>query len=290
MPRHAIAQGEFLISGSLDTLTDRIQVMDAAHDEAGIELLPNAHMAHANHATLCGQMDEAIHHYTTAVDLALATGDRRRAILWSGLFAQFLANRGFNEPAIERAEQSRALAAEAGRRSLLAEGALGIALSDVDPEKAIRHLESTWELADDEGNEVQMLTSGTWLANLLAASGDINDALNYSLILLDNAIATGNPMLATPACDSLAIMLTRTDYSDVAGVLFGALGALEQWPTPPGPMLDRHLDAIETLHARMEPERLQQCLAQGRSMTVDEMLAFARAAVTQIAVEIGSGH
>ena len=40
-------------------------------------------------------------------------------------------------------------------------------------------------------------------------------------------------MLATPACDSLAIMLTRTDYSDVAGVLFGALGALEQWPTPP---------------------------------------------------------
>ena len=261
--------------------------MDAAHDQAGIELLPQAHMAHANHAMLREHIDEAIDHYTAAIDLALATGDRGRAMVWSGVFAQFLANRNFNEHAIERAEQSRALAAETGRRSQLAEGALGLAFIEADAEQAVHHLEAAWELAHDEGDEVHMLVYGSWLALLLAESGDMNDALDYSAVMLDNAIATRNPMQATLACDSLAVILTRTEYPDVAGVLFGAL---MEWRTPPGRWLDRHLDAVETLHAGMDPEQLTQCTAQGKRMTVDEMLVFARDTVTRITAENWSRH
>ena len=91
-----------------------------------------------------------------------------------------------------------------------------------------------------------MLMYGSWLASLLAERGDLNDASIYSAAMLDNAIATRNPMQATLACDSLAVVLTRTDYTDVAGVLFGAL---TEWRTPPGRWLNRHLDAVETLQA-----------------------------------------
>ncbi len=282
-----VAQGEYMISASLAAFADRVRLMDDAHEEAGIELLPVAHLVHANLGWASGRPDEALDHYTTAVDLALAAGDRRWAMLWSGLLAIWLANRRSMEDAIGRAEQSCALAAEFGYRSLLGENALGLALSDVDPERAIRHFETAWELARDQGNEMQLLVSGISLAGLLAARGHLSEALDYYAVLLDNAIATRNPMLASPACDNLAITLAGTDYPDVAAVLFGAL---EEWHTAPAFGRDRYLDAFETLHARMEPEMLEQCTAHGATMTVDQMLAFARAAVTRIATEIASSQ
>ena len=204
MPRTWIAQGKFLISGSLDTLTDRIQVIDAAHDEAGIELLPNAHMAHANHTTLCGQMDEAIHHYTTAVHL----GPRNRRPETSESL-EWPVRPVPRQPGLQRAcdRACRAVRVpsppkpDAGRYSRKARWESrqrrGSREGDPSPRKHLGTRARRRQRSPDA--DVRNLAG----QSARGQRRQLTDALNYSLILLDNAIANpaipcSRPLPATP--------------------------------------------------------------------------------------------
>jgi predicted ATPase/class 3 adenylate cyclase len=269
------AQGAFSISTSVAELSQGVAEMDAAFERAGLEPIPIAHAAHAALAVITGAEDEAIRHSTAAVELALATGDRRWAATWAGLLAGMLALRGRPEEAIQRAEQSRALASESGTLCVPAETALGFALSQVDPEAAIPQLEAAWTLSMSEGNEVMLSVSGTCLGSLLVARGDVGSGLEYYDQLLANALETRNPVLALLTCNGLGVMLAGADHPEAAATIFGALESQAFRPLT-GIRQRQQLDALETLRGTMTADAFAQSYSRGQTMTLEELLEFAR--------------
>ena len=274
------AQGEISVSGDVAAVAARVAAMDAAFEEAGTELTAVAHLAHANLAAFTGHPDEAIEHGTKAADLAIASGDLRSAVVYSALLVYTLVGLGQTDTAIERAEQALALSTEVEIRSAPAEAALGYALSETDPERAIPHLEAAWALSQEQGNEAMRHASGASLAGLLAARGDLSRAFEIYDALLVNLIETRNPMFGTLTCDSLGIAMSNVGHTSVAAII---LGALERSILVfQGTRRARHFDALEAVRNAMDADAFERCVARGQEMSRDELLAFARAEVARI--------
>jgi predicted ATPase len=278
------AQGEVSVSGDVAAVAARVAVMDAAFEEAGLELTAVAHLAHSVLALISGYPDEAIEHGTRAVELALASGDRRWAAVYCALSAHALATLGHTDAAIERAEQAIALATEVGIRLAPAEAALGYALSGTDPERAIPHLAAAWELSKEQGNEAMLYVSGTSLAGLLAARGEVEQALERYAALLDDVAEKRNPMLLTLTCDSLGIALSNLGHTTASAIILGGIegyvGVLQ------GTRRERHVAALEVARTASDGDAFESGVNRGREMTQDQLVAFARAEVAQILASV----
>jgi hypothetical protein len=84
-----------------------------------------------------------------------------------------------------------------------AETALGIALSQVDPERAIPQLESALALSREHGNESMEFSSGSVLAHVLVSQGELVSALELYDSLLDRGLDTRNQIWTYLICESL---------------------------------------------------------------------------------------
>jgi predicted ATPase/class 3 adenylate cyclase len=277
---------ELALSGDVGALVERGRMMDSAFEEAGLELTVEAHGAHAMIASQTAGLDEAIAHATAAAELAVATDDPRAAF-YNASLALYLAMSGDTDGAVRRGERAVALASARGIRSQLApaENALGYALSTVDPERAIPHLEAAWSMSDDMGNEVLPHVCGTCLARLLATRGDLMRAFELHSVLLTRAAATGARVFGALDCESLAVVLANSGYPDVAATLFGALDASSTFRT--NRLLDRR-PMQEALRRGMGEGIYEDFAARGGSMDADNLVAFARAELTRIITELSS--
>ena len=217
------AQGEISASGDPDAVAARIKAMREAFAEAGQEFNAVAHHASASFSIFTGNGDDAIVHATRAIELSLASGNRRWAAVYSALLANTLATLGETERAIELAEQAIAMAAEFGSQMAPAETALGYALSQTDPERALVHLEAGWNLSREQGNEAMLFVGGACLAELYATRGEFGQALDKYAPLLDDAVENRNTLFATLACGSLARALAHAGRDTGAAVILGAI-------------------------------------------------------------------
>ena len=177
--RHSRAEQDMLL-GDPALLSERVRQMDQAFAEADLELTAVAHLVHAALASIAGEWDEgARQHAIVAIDLSLRAGDRFTACAHSAMTAMFFATASEFDDAVLKAEHAVALASEVMTPSLIAisETALGYALSTVDPERALSHLELASSQAKIVGNQLGIDLTARCLARLLAARGDLLAAL-----------------------------------------------------------------------------------------------------------------
>jgi predicted ATPase/class 3 adenylate cyclase len=282
----ALAAQQLILSGDAELLAERAHAMDAVFEEAGRELTPEAHFVHAALASVAGRWDDqASRHGSAAIELSLRAGDRHTAGSLCGMVAMFLAVAGDADDAVQRAEQATALASDLGNPSLnaISETALGYVLSPINPQRARPHLEAAWSMAKTADNEVVRAISGRCLARLLAAQGDLLHSLELYEAMLESPFETGR-ISSMLACESLAIDLATAGYHAVAATLFGGL------ESPAGsyqgnPMLKRQA-AIDALRHVMGDEHFEDCATRGRAMDTDELVAFARSALSSIISEV----
>jgi predicted ATPase/class 3 adenylate cyclase/tetratricopeptide (TPR) repeat protein len=276
------AQGEASL-GTRAALAARVREMDVAFEEAGLELSSVAYAAHASLSVLSGEEDDAIKYSTAAADLALTAGDRRWAAVCLGLLAVTLAFVGRTDEAIQRADDALALAAEIGTKAVPAETALGVALSQVDLERAIPQLQSALALSRQHGNESMEFSSGSVLAHVFISQGELITALELYDALIDRAMDTRNPSSAYLICESLGTSLAAGDQREASTVILGATTGFDRAVV--GFRRQQRLDAIERLQAVMEPETFDQCFARGKAMTTEELLTLSHDEVGRLLAE-----
>jgi tetratricopeptide (TPR) repeat protein len=280
------AQGEVAVSGDRGAVSARIEAMRQAFAEADQELTPAAHHALSSYSMISGATDEAIAHGTQAFELSLAKGERRWAALYAALLAQVLSALGETDLAVARAERALELMKELGTRSAPAESALGNALSEVDPDRALPHLEAGVALSEEQGNEAIWFVSGVTLAQLEAGRGNRRRALELFDVLLDRTLESRNPLFATLTCSTLGLVLARLGlYERAALVVFGAerLAAVLQ-----GVRRARYLEAVELVRRGLDDDAFERSAERGRAMTTEELVEFARGEVrTMLAEEAG---
>jgi tetratricopeptide (TPR) repeat protein len=277
-----VAQGEASL-GTKTTLAERVREMDAAFEDAGLDLIPVAHSAHAALSLLEGNENDAIQHSTAAAELALATGNRRWGALLLGLLGVMLAYTGRPDEAIQRAEQALAIASEVGMQVVPAQTALGLALSQTDPDRAIPYLESAWKLSREFANEPMEFSSGSVLARVLTSRGNFKHALEVYDTLIDRGVDTRNPVWAYLICDSLGTSLAAEDRSEVSAVILGATSHFDRELV--GFRRQERLDALNRLQTTMGPESVQHHFARGQAMTMEELLDYSRDEVTRLLAE-----
>ena len=283
----ALAAQQDILLGDPALLSERVRLMDQAFDEADLELSAIAHFVHVALASIAGEWDEgARQHAVTAIDVSLRAGDRFMACVHSAMVAMFFATASEFDDAVRNAEHAVDLASEVMTPSLIAmsETALGYALSTVDPERAIPHLELASTQARTVGNQLACEVSERCLARLLAARGDLFAALEIYRSRLESGLETGGDLQLMLACESIAVDLAAAGYTDVAATLLGGLEA------PDGgyqgnPLRNRHA-AIDGLKHAMGPQPFEGCTARGRAMDIHELAKFARAALIDILSEL----
>jgi len=198
--------------------------------------------------------------------------------------ATFLATMGRPDQALDCAEEAVAAANDTGSTCSrgIADSALGYALAEVDPERAILHLErsrssrqTTGELFDAIGDRR--------LARLRVAAGDLPAALTLYAEQLEAWIPELDHLALMLTCESLAVDLSRTDHDDIAAVLFGALDAPAE-DYQGNPSVGRAA-AVAELRARLGDDRYQTLADRGRAMSPAEMLDYARTETDRLLAE-----
>jgi hypothetical protein len=261
--------------------------MDAAFEEAGLELTARARWAHATHASVTGKADVAIEQGTAAVELALAAGDPHTASVFGSMLAMFLTTYGETEKAVQQAETAFALGSQLGNPTLLAvsEVALGYALRTVDPARALPHLQEGVSIARLVGNDMAQGIGERVLAEMLAASGDLIGALETYLAVLESVRALlGARVPLALTCRSIAIDLAAAGYHHIAATMFGALAALLE--VDQGVSLAGREAAIETLRGAMGTTDFEECAARGRKMDDETLAAYVGDQLTRIIAEL----
>jgi predicted ATPase len=270
--------------GDAGAMSRWVEATDAAFDEAGLPPTAEALFAHAVLASMRGQFTHVRTYGDPAIDMALKAGDRHLAGSQCAVLAMCLTAGRQHDLAIVRAEQAVALASEAGNVSLraIAELSLGFALSPVDPDAAIKHLQAALQQAPSTLEQFSDVSSRT-LARLLAGQGEFTAAFAAYTRCLDRATEIGNRFGLTLACDSLAVDLVAAGHYDVAATLFGAVEApLAGYRG--NPLIARD-PALETLRRALGLQRFEQCAARGRAMDVDDLGLYARAEIRRILAE-----
>jgi predicted ATPase len=281
---HAILLWEVLW-GDAGALSTWVAATDAAFDEAGLELTAEALFAHAVLASMAGQFDQLQAYGDPAIDMALQDGDLHLAGVQCAILAMCLTAARQHDVAVGRAEQAHALASEVGNPSLraIADLSLGFALSPIDPDGAITHLQAALQQAPSS-LDLTGDVGGRCLARLLARRGELAAALDSYAGCLDRAMEVGARLSVMLACDSLAVDLVTAGHHDVAATLFGALEApLAGYRG--NPLIARET-ALDTLQRAMGQQRFEQCAARGRATDVDDLGVYTRAEIARILTEI----
>jgi hypothetical protein len=277
--------------GALDTFgniafaTGYLQAIDEAFAEAGLPLSAAAHLAHAAIASLARNIPEMTRHGTLAVELALQDGDTNSAA-WNGFtISLFLATAGLTQEAIQQAEQSHTLSVELANPTLLAlsRTTLGYALSSVDPDAAIGHLEEGLAILLPLGDVPLRYTADRCLARLLAARGDRRRAFEIYANILDLSVKAGRRMQNLLTVESLSVDLASAGYHAASATMIGALDA--QSDAVGNPIVGRDATA-ELLRHTMNPESFQEHTARGRVLDADELVAFTAEALTRILADL----
>jgi len=266
------------------TLSRWVAATDRAFDDAGLEPTAEALFAHAMLASVTGQFAHVQTYGDRAIDIALTDGDLHLAGVQCALLAMFLTTAREHDAAIRRAEQAHALASELGNPSLraLADVSLGFALSPVDPDAAITHLQAGLQQAPSSSHPTSD-TGARCLARLYARRGELAAALETYARCLNRATEIGARFDVMLACDSLAVDLVTTGHHDVAATLFGAMEApLAGYGGNPLIARDTARDALQRA---MGQHRFEQCAVRGRAMDIEELGAYTRAEIARILTE-----
>lgn len=276
-----------VVSGNLALAADRLRQMDAAFAEAGLELSARAHIAHAAVASTSGDVAGATRHGEASIAVALGAGDRHSAGWNCVTLAMFLASAGDSDRAVELAEQGYAFGVELENPTLRALGhtTIGYALSTVDPDAAIARLESGLPVLRALRNETLRYSAECCLARLLAARGQLGEALEIYFTVLDLSARTGTNLHTFGACDSLAVDLAVAGYGDDAATMFGALE--EQRVAYRGNPIVGRGAAIEALRLTMDEASYDESARRGRAMNTDGLVDYTRATLTRILDELG---
>jgi hypothetical protein len=275
------------MTGNIVLATELLRAMDAAFEEAGLELTSLAHFVHSALASVSGNMAEATAHGTAAIELALQAGDRYAAGVNSAMLALFLATAGGSDRAVQLAEQAHTFGAELESPTLLAlsETAVGYALSTVDPDAAIPHLETGLSLLRARRDQMMMRYTGErCLARLHAARGELRRALEIYATVLNLSMGSGSAMQVRLTCESLGVDLTAAGFHDAGATILGAIEA-DTDAYPGNPMVKRGA-AIATLQRTMGEKNFDECVTRGRAINADELGPFAHAMLTHIIAEL----
>jgi predicted ATPase/class 3 adenylate cyclase len=274
------------VYANLAFATEYVHTIDEAFAEAGLPLSPAAHMAHSTIASLAGDVPEMIRHGIKAVELALEEGDDYTAA-WNGLtLSLFYATAGLTHEAIQQAEQSHTLSIRIANPTLLAlaRTTLGYALSSVDPDAALTHLEAGLTIFEPLGDEPLRYTADRCLARLLFARGEHGRAFEMYANLLDVTVKTGRRMQNVLTLESLAVDLASAGYHGASATIITALAdndAISNSSLRRDATMDRLRDT-------MSADRFQEHTERGRTLDPDELVAFAETAVTRALDDLSS--
>jgi predicted ATPase/class 3 adenylate cyclase len=274
-----------VLSGDLAAAAERLRAAEAAFDDAGIAPWSPVLFARAGMASVSGRTADARTHGIAAIERSLASGERHLAGTQGAMLALLLASGGDIDAAITQAERALAVARELENPSLFAisQCALGYALSTVDPERAIPHLEAAISLSAEVANDMAHDIAERCLARVRARRGDLATAAKLYRNCLDRATDLGGALPIALTCESLAVDLTDTSHYDVAATIFGAL------ETPAdayrgNPMVPRAA-AAERLQQLISDTNYERYAALGRAMDTDALATYTRSALDRIIAE-----
>jgi hypothetical protein len=179
--------------------------------------------------------------------------------------------------AILEAEEALTLARRVGAPGVLAIAlaAAGSALADSDPQRALALMREAVEVEDSLGH-------GGGRALIIAANfanryGTRREALDLFAKSLEQAYWTGRHASLEFVLGSVGELLA-IDEPDVAAVILGAASALAPgW----GQFAEERQQAIATLTNALGEARLAELRARGAAMDNDEVITYARAAISR---------
>ena len=269
-------------SRQLERVRERVALMEQAYRDADIPLDVPALSASALLAGQEGRWPDAFDLLDQALAIAPESGFMGRVFLLS-MKATYLATMGRGDDALDCAEQAVA-ASDTGTSSVRAavDAALGYVLADVDPDRAITHLERSRSSRQTTGDLFDAVGARR-LARLRAATGDLPGALILYAEVLEPLIPELEPWDVVLTCESLAVDLARADHRDIAAVIFGALDAPAE-DYQGNPSVGRP-SAVAALRARLGDDRYQTLADRGRAMSPAEMLDYARTETKHLLAE-----
>jgi predicted ATPase/DNA-binding SARP family transcriptional activator len=232
-----------------------------------------------------GRLIDAERMFTGIATEARAAGDRYvlTLALWNLAFVRAYA--GDTEAAVTFAAQARREARLLGSPTLIAWADFSEAevLLDVQPDRAVALLDEALTLARTVGSRYLIGVALISQASVHARHGDPKRALLLFQDVIVHWHDAGGWTQLWLAMRSIVSLLTRVGADEAAAVLYGALGTSATAGPVFGADAERLAAIVDTLTQRLGPDRLNEATRRGGALHDDEAVAYASAAITEVA-------
>jgi tetratricopeptide (TPR) repeat protein len=264
------------VHGYQDVAERRCDEALAAEQRLGTDPSISVWVVRTNVALAQGHADQAVEQGRQAVGL----GRARREPVWlrQALAASALAHAmtGDTAAALPEAEEVVALTHRLPNPHVAPLALAAFALGDSDPERALALARQAVELAPAGSHTLASGIAG----DLAARHGDQRDALAYFAKAIDASHWVGQRIGLGAVIGRVADLLADSD-SETAAVLQGAADAITPGYAHAPHAEEAHQQAIATLETSLGTAGRQELYQQGMTMTDDEAVAYAHAAISR---------
>jgi tetratricopeptide (TPR) repeat protein len=270
----AVAAAIAHMNGHQDVAERRCDEALAAAQRLGTDPSIGIWLVRLNVALAQGHADEAVAHGRQAV----ALGRARREPVWlrQALAGSALAHTmiGDTAAALPEAEEVVALTHRLPHPHIAPLAMAAFALGDSDPDRALALARQAVELAPAGSHTLAWGIAG----DLAARHSDRRDALAYFAKSIDASHWVGQRIGLGAVIGRVGDLLADSD-SEAAAVLQGAGDAITPGYAHAPHAAEDHQHAIATLEASLGTARRQELYQQGMSMSDNEAVAYAQAAI-----------
>ncbi|HEX6357934.1 BTAD domain-containing putative transcriptional regulator [Actinophytocola sp.] len=235
-------------------------------------------------ASFQGRFDEAATLYMTVAQFAERVGDQYSVAYVTASSALQYAYQGRTARAMLLAQRAHRLATATGNPTAIAwsDYALGVALQDRDPDRAVATLEQAREIGRSGGNTYLPGVALSVAAAIMVRHGDPYRAARLTAEVICYWSHESHWAQQWVALRTAVVLLTRARQDEAAATLYGALRSSRAAIPPVGAEAIRLAAAVAELTTRLDAGRFAAATARGATLSDDDAVAFARTSLERM--------
>jgi predicted ATPase/DNA-binding SARP family transcriptional activator len=235
-------------------------------------------------ASFEGRLDDAASRYLTVARFAARVGDQYSVAYVTASCALQYAYQGSTARAMLLARRAKKLAVPTRNPTAIAwaDYALGVALQDRDPERALATLEQARAVGQAGGNTYIPGVALSVAAAVMVRHGDPTRAARLTAEVIGYWSHESHWAQQWVALRTAVGLLTRLGEDEAAATLHGALLASRAAIQPVGAEAERLDAVVADLAERLGADRFAAAIARGATLSDDDAVAFAKTALEEV--------
>jgi hypothetical protein len=211
-------------------------------------------------------------------------GDRYSVAYVTASTALQYAYQGRTARAMLLARRAHRIATATGNPTAIAwsDYAMGVALQDRDPERAVATLEQAREIGRAGGNTYLPGVALSVAAAIIVRHGDPYRAARLTAEVIRYWSHESHWAQQWVALRTAVVLLTRLGQDEAAAAVYGALRSSRAAIPPAGAEAARLDAAVAELSGRLDGGRFAAATARGATLSDDDAVAFARTALERV--------